>query len=240
MSATSDPRNPRGARRPQPRDRIGRFTSPAAGPAEDAAPVGRRRPGGDGGPAGTRESGRTVRARVAAFGRRGARGALAALRSELARRLGQLAVAGAALGIAVVLLYATGDDQATLAGASAAVTSTTDAGGKQRPAEQQPAAGTTRRPAEKGGPSPDGADAASPAGSGPAASVQRQNQPAAVAAAWYAARNHLAPGKVRALQQDRVGRGEVRVLVLGDRGHGRLDTALVRVRRDASGRWRVP
>jgi hypothetical protein len=285
MSATSDPRNPRGARRSQPRDRIGRFTSPTAGPAEDAAPVGRGVPGrvgGDGGTAGgdrpapraatagtgggdrpapgagtagtagTARAEGGVRARIAAFGRRAARGALAALRSELARRLGQLAVAGTALGVAVVLLYATGDGPAALARASAAVTSTT-AGGKQRPAEQ-PAVGTTHQPAEKGGSSRSGAGAASPAapaepdgsdgsdgsGGSAAAPARQPNQPAAVAAAWYAARNHLPPGKVRALQQDRVGRGEVRVLVLGDRGHGRLDTALVRVRRDASGRWRVP
>jgi len=114
--------------------------------------------------------------------------------------------------------------------------------------------GPTHPPAEKGGSSRAGAGAASPAapaepdgsdgsggsGGSAAAPARQPNQPAAVAAAWYAANNHLPPGKVRALQQDRVGRGEVRVLVLGDRGHGRLETALVRVRRDASGRWRVP
>jgi hypothetical protein len=194
----------------------------------------------------------TFRARVVAVGRRGVRGALAALRSELARRLGQAAVAGTALGVAVVLLYATGD-KATLASASAAVTSTASTGHAKRPADEQRAA-VTRRPPEKGGQAAAGTasggaepgeragknGSAGSDGSGSAGRAPRPTQPAAVAAQWYAARNHLPPGKVRALQQDQIGPDEVRVLVLGDRGHGQLDTALVRVRRDASGSWRVP
>jgi hypothetical protein len=243
MSASGDPRDPRQS---QPRDRIGRFAShPAAdegtAPARGGEPLGGAGRGPDAGSppgtgAGLDGKGGTVRARVAALGRSGAHTALKALRSELARRFGQLAVAGVALGVAVVLLYATGDGPAALARASAAATSTTRVGAPETPART---ATITRRPAEKGGPSPSGTGAAS-AGSGRTAPAPRPTQPAAVAAAWYAARNHLAPAKVRPLQQDRVGRSEVRVLVLGDRGRGRIDTALVRVRRDASGSWRVP
>jgi hypothetical protein len=63
-------------------------------------------------------------------------------------------------------------------------------------------------------------------------------RPAAVAAAWYAARNGLPRAKVRSLQQDRLSDREVRVLVLADHGHGRLRTALVRLRHGAGG-WSV-
>jgi hypothetical protein len=63
-------------------------------------------------------------------------------------------------------------------------------------------------------------------------------RPAEVAAAWYAARHGAARSKVKPLQQDRLSAGEVRVLVLADLGHGRLRTALVRVRRGPGG-WRV-
>jgi len=240
MSASGDPRDPR---RSQPRDRIGRFASrvaagKGAAPARGGEPLGAEHGQDAGRPQGTGTGlAGTVRARAAALGRRGAHTALTALRSELARRFGQLAVAGVALGVAVVLLYATGDGPSALARASAAVTSTTRAGAGETPARTVT---TTRRPAEKGGPSRTGTGAAGSAGAGRTAPAPRPTQPAAVAAAWYAARNHLAPAKVRPLQQDRVGRSEVRVLVLGDRGRGRIDTALVRVRRDASGRWRVP
>ena len=63
-------------------------------------------------------------------------------------------------------------------------------------------------------------------------------RPAAVAAAWYAARQGLPAARVQALQQDRRSATEVRVLVLADHGHGRLRTALVRVRRGPAG-WSV-
>ncbi|HTF59253.1 MAG TPA: hypothetical protein VK713_05000, partial [Actinomycetes bacterium] len=63
-------------------------------------------------------------------------------------------------------------------------------------------------------------------------------RPAAVAAAWYAARQGVPATKVEALQQDRVSAREVRVLVLADHGHGRLRTALVRVRLGPAG-WSV-
>ena len=63
-------------------------------------------------------------------------------------------------------------------------------------------------------------------------------RPGAVAAAWYAARHGAPRAKVKPLQQDRLSAREVRVLVLADLGHGRLRTALVRVRHGPDG-WRV-
>jgi hypothetical protein len=63
-------------------------------------------------------------------------------------------------------------------------------------------------------------------------------RPAAVAAAWYAARQGVPRAKVKPLQQDRLSAREVRVLVLADHGRGRLRTALVRVRLGRDG-WRV-
>jgi hypothetical protein len=63
-------------------------------------------------------------------------------------------------------------------------------------------------------------------------------RPAAVAAAWYAARQGVPRARVKPLQQDRLSAREVRVLVLADHGHGRLRTALVRVRLGRDG-WRV-
>ena len=63
-------------------------------------------------------------------------------------------------------------------------------------------------------------------------------RPAAVAAAWYAARNGVPEAKVKPLQQDRLSAREVRVLVMADHGRGRLRTALVRVRQGPDG-WRV-
>jgi hypothetical protein len=68
--------------------------------------------------------------------------------------------------------------------------------------------------------------------------VQRSAKPAEVAAAWYAARHNLPRSRVRPLQQDRIAAGQVRVLVLAEASHGRLRTALVRVRRGPSG-WEV-
>jgi hypothetical protein len=63
-------------------------------------------------------------------------------------------------------------------------------------------------------------------------------RPAAVAAAWYAARTGVPRAEVKPLQQDRLSATEVRVLVLADHGHGRLRTALVRLRRGPGG-WSV-
>jgi hypothetical protein len=139
--------------------------------------------------------------------------ALAALRSDLSRRLGRLALLGAALAAAVVVLYQHGEAPAALA----------------RPAGAHPAAATTS--SVRAAP----ATTAAATTAAPAAA-----RPADVATAWYAARHHLPAGKVRALQQDVVSRRAVRVLVLADVGGGRLDTDLVTVRRDAAGRWSAP
>jgi hypothetical protein len=85
-------------------------------------------------------------------------------------------------------------------------------------------AGATGRPAAPGA-----------AGARP---VQQPATPAEVAAAWYAARHGLPRSRVRPLQQDRIAAGQVRVLVLAEASHGRLRTALIRVRRGPSG-WEV-
>jgi hypothetical protein len=133
-------------------------------------------------------------------GRRALAWTLAALRSELARRIGRLVLVAAALAGVVVVLYQHGDTPAALA---------------------RPATASTVPPARV-------APAAPPA----AAQPPQPTRPAAVA--------HLPASQVRALQQDVISRRKVRVLVLADRGRGRLDTALVTVRRDAAGRWSVP
>ena len=91
-------------------------------------------------------------------------------------------------------------------------------------AVQAPAGGTQggstaragRRPAQ--GPGRGGRSARA----GRAAPVGER--PAAVAAAWYAARHGVPRAKVKSLQQDRLSANEVRVLVLADHGHGRLRT----------------
>jgi hypothetical protein len=136
--------------------------------------------------------------------------ALAALHSDLSRRLGRLALLGAALAAAVVVLYQHGEAPAALARPAAA---TTTSRVRAAPATTATTATTVA----------------------PAAA-----RPADVATAWYAARHHLPAGKVRALQQDVISQRAVRVLVLADAGRGRLDTALVTVRRDAGGRWSAP
>jgi hypothetical protein len=157
-------------------------------------------------------SARRLHLRLRPAARRALALTLAALRGELARRLGRLALIGAALAGAVVVLYQHGDTPAALARPAVATTAPRAAAGR--------GSATSR-----------------------ANAAQRQLQPgrpADAAAAWYATREHLPPGKVRALQQDVISKRQVRVLVLADRGHGRLDTALVTVRRDAAGSWSVP
>src|SRR6266704_3142216 len=156
---------------------------------------------------------------------RGPGGPLRAVR----RRLGR--VPGLVL-VAVVLLYQHGDSPAALAGAARAASAAPAA----RPA-LPPGAGTTGTSTTTSTTSPPaGPHGAAP----PAAQPDRPTKPADVAAAWYAGRRHLGARQVRPLQQDKVSSREVRVLVLADRGNGRLDTALVTVRRDAKGRWAVP
>jgi hypothetical protein len=73
----------------------------------------------------------------------------------------------------------------------------------------------------------------------PAASSARpEGSPEQAAVAWYAQRRRLPRARVRVLQRDRVSATVIRVLVLADSGKGRLDTAVVTVRRTGSG-WRV-
>lgn len=203
-------------RRHQFRDRLGRFTS-AGGGARDGRPPGARTAGS------SRLGHRPWVAGLARVTRRG----LAVLRGEVARRLYRLAVVAVALAAAVVLLYEHGDGPAALARTVQAAPS---------------AAAPPARPGTSAARARDAEAASRPSRSEPPAAAKpaQATEPTGAAAAWYAARNHLRAGQVRPLQQDKVSKREVRVLVLADRGNGRLDTALVTVRRDAQGRWSVP
>jgi len=62
--------------------------------------------------------------------------------------------------------------------------------------------------------------------------------PEAAAVAWFAGRHKLDPGKVRPLQRDAVGDTSARVLVMADLGGGRLDSAVVTVKRTKAG-WAI-
>jgi len=147
-----------------------------------------------------------------AVGRRG----LAAVSGELGRRIGRAVALTLALAVVVVVLY----DQGEVPSAAA------------RPALDAPAghsaAGTARPrdPGDRGGLR--GRPRPTPAG----------ERPAEVAAAWYASRTGVPRARVKPLQQDRLSAREVRVLVLADLGHGRLRTALVRLRLGRDG-WSV-
>jgi hypothetical protein len=72
----------------------------------------------------------------------------------------------------------------------------------------------------------------------PGARARRPATPGEVAAAWFARRSGVPTAKVKVLQEDRLSAGRVRVLVMADLGHDRLDTALVTVRRER-GAWVV-
>jgi hypothetical protein len=166
----------------------------------------------------------TKLARAAGLGGALGRRALRAATGETGRRLARAAALTVALAVLVGALYDQGDVPTAAAqpGIGAAGGSGTHGG--------------------SGGGSPKAAARPDPEGQGglrgrtrPAAVGER---PAAVAAAWYAARHGAARSKVKPLQQDRLSAREVRVLVLADLGHGRLRTALVRVRRGPDG-WRV-
>jgi hypothetical protein len=161
----------------------------------------------------------------AGLARAAGRRALAAARSETGRRLARTVTLTVALAVLITTLYDRGEAPRAAA----------------RPALAAPAAG-----AVSGGPSARaGAGAArrpDPAGHGGLRGRTRPatvgERPAAVAAAWYAARQGVPAAKVQALQQDRLSAREVRVLVLADHGRGRLRTALVRVRLGPAG-WSV-
>ena len=171
---------------------------------------------------------RTNRATVARATRRCALAALAAGRWALAKATGETGRRVArAVGLTLVLavlvtaLYDRGEVPTAAARQAARPSAGASQGGPAAP-------GTAGRkgPAEVGGLR------------GRARAATAGERPAAVAAAWYAARNGLPRAKVKPLQQDRLSATEVRVLVLADHGHGQLRTALVRLRRGPDG-WSV-
>jgi hypothetical protein len=151
----------------------------------------------------------------------GGRWALALATGETGRRLARAAGLTLVLAVLVAALYDRGE--VPTAAAQQAVRPSTGAsqGGSA-------ARGTARRegPAGVGG----------LRGRARAAAVGER--PAAVAAAWYAARNGVPRARVKPLQQDRLSATEVRILVLADHGHGQLRTALVRLRLGPDG-WSV-
>jgi hypothetical protein len=174
-----------------------------------------------------------VRDRLGRFARAGrgpARLLAMAVRADLARRLWRLAVVAVVLAATVVLLYEHGDTVALERAAQPAAAALTTAAHPSPPA---PARGPARPAPARRDPGAGAADHDTRGGAGQAGG------PAAVAAAWYARQEGLEASLVRSLQQERVSGRQVRVLVLADRGRGRIDTALVTVRRDAAGRWAV-
>jgi len=140
---------------------------------------------------------------------------LAAATGETGRRVARAVALTVVLAVLVTALY----DHGEAPRAAAA------------PAVKAPAGPSLQKPRRKDPAQPGGLrgrDRATPVG----------ERPAAVAADWYAARHGVARARVKPLQQDRLSAREVRVLVLADRGRGRLETALVRVRLGPDG-WRV-
>ena len=157
-------------------------------------------------------------AAVAGAARAVGRRALAAATGELGRRIARAVALTVALTVVVVVLY----DRGEVPSAAARPALAAPAG--------HPAAGTgTARPKDPG-------DRGGLRGRARPASAGER--PAEVAAAWYAARSGVPRARVKPLQQDRLSAREVRVLVLADLGHGRLRTALVRLRLGPDG-WSV-
>jgi hypothetical protein len=148
---------------------------------------------------------------------------LASATGEVGRRVARAVALTVALAVLVAALYDRGEVPVAAAQPSVAG----PAGATNGPAARA-RSGAARRadPGSVGGLR--GRDRPAPVG----------ERPAAVAAAWYAARQGVARSKVKPLQQDRRSAREVRVLVLADHGHGRLRTALVRVRLGRGG-WSV-
>jgi hypothetical protein len=149
---------------------------------------------------------------------------LATARSETGRRLARAVTLTVALAVLITTLYDRGEAPRAAAQPAVGAPAAGTAGGTAAPAR----AGAAGRqdPGEVGGLR------------GRARPPAVGERPGAVAAAWYAARQGVPATKVEALQQDRVSAREVRVLVLADHGHGRLRTALVRVRLGPDG-WSV-
>jgi hypothetical protein len=156
---------------------------------------------------------------VAALARAAGGRLLAAARSETGRRLARAVTLSVALAVLITTLYDRGETPRAAA----------------QPAVATPAAGAAGGAATRARTGAPGGNAGRRGRPRPPAVGER---PAAVAAAWYAARQGVPATKVEALQQDRVSAREVRVLVLADHGHGRLRTALVRVRLGPAG-WSV-
>jgi hypothetical protein len=144
------------------------------------------------------------------------RWAVAAATGETGRRVARALALTVVLAVLVTALYDHGE--APRAAATPAVDAPAAGPGLQKPRRKVPAQPGGLR----------GRDRATPVG----------ERPTLVAADWYAARHGVARARVKPLQQDRLSAREVRVLVLADRGRGRLETALVRVRLGADG-WRV-
>jgi hypothetical protein len=163
---------------------------------------------------------RSALTRSAALARAAGRRVLAAAAGETGRRLARAAALTVLLAVLVTALY----DRGEVPTAAARQAVRPAAGNQGGSATHGTAPG--KNPAEVGGLR--GRARAAPVG----------ERPAAVAAAWYAARNGVPRARVKPLQQDRLSATEVRVLVLADHGHGRLRTALVRLRHGPDG-WRV-
>jgi hypothetical protein len=156
---------------------------------------------------------------VAALARAAGGRLLAAARSETGRRLARAVTLSVALAVLITTLYDRGETPRAAA----------------QPAVATPAAGAAGGAATRARTGAPGGNAGRRGRPRPPAVGER---PAAVAAAWYAARQGVPAIRVEALQQDRVSAREVRVLVLADHGHGRLRTALVTVRLGPAG-WSV-
>jgi hypothetical protein len=164
---------------------------------------------------------RSALTRSVALARAVGRRVLAAAAGETGRRLARAAALTVLLAVLVTALYDRGEVPTAAARQAVRPAAAGNQGGSA-------SHGTTPRmdPDEVGGLR--GRARAAPVG----------ERPAAVAAAWYAARNGVPRARVKPLQQDRLSATEVRVLVLADHGHGRLRTALVRLRHGPDG-WRV-
>jgi hypothetical protein len=219
-----------------PRQRTGREMGPRTGPQMGPG-TGREtgpRTGRQTGPGTDREMG--PRSRLAARRRALAaltwlaagsitagRRVLGVVSGEMGRRLARAAGLTVVLAVVVTALY----DRGEVPTAAAQQAVQAQAGGTQGgSAARGGATGPRKDPAKLGGLR------------GRARLAGVGERPAAVAAAWYAARHGVPRARVKPLQQDRLSATEVRVLVLADHGHGRLRTALVRLRRGADG-WSV-
>jgi hypothetical protein len=221
---TPRPRTDNGNRGPRPRPRAGTGPRPSADPRPGSGPRPVLHPGPALSPNRANRS-RTLAALAWAtaaahsLGRR----LLAVITGEVGRRLARAVGLTVVLAVVVTALYDRGEVPTAAA----------------QQAVQAPSGGDQGGSAARGGTGARRKDPATLGGLRGRDRVARVGEkPAAVAAAWYAARHGVPRAKVKPLQQDRLSAKEVRVLVLADHGHGRLRTALVRLRHGADG-WRV-